>query len=45
MKQNDITSEIIGAAIERDTSFIEIYPNPNYGKFNIVFKGFNSSIK
>lgn len=40
--QKGNTNESTITAIERDTSFIEIYPNPNYGKFNIVFKGFNS---
>lgn len=30
------------ATTEYDTSCVEIYPNPNHGKFNVVFNGFHS---
>lgn len=41
LQKKDTNTNTI-TSIERDTSYIEIYPNPNQGKFNVVFKGFNS---
>lgn len=41
LQRKDANSNTI-TSIGRDTSYIEIYPNPNQGKFNVIFRGFNS---